>query len=93
MRRLDDISNCLYRVAKKSGNIEEEDKGPALKGKLSAQKIRVTSRKGPPDNTLVLLPGGLARPLAVFGSNTPPRPGRKPGAPQPHPQISQGSES
>ena len=46
MRRLDDISNCLYRVAKKSGNIEEEDKGPALKGKLSAQKIRVTSRKG-----------------------------------------------
>ena len=58
-------------MAKKSGNVEEEDKGPALKGKLSAQKIRVTSRKGPPDNKLVPLPGGLARPLAVFGSNTP----------------------
>lgn len=53
-------------MAKKSGNIEEEDKGPALKGKLSAQKIRLTSRKWPPDNKLVPLPGGLARPPAVW---------------------------
>lgn len=50
-----------YSGGQKSGNIEEEDKAPALKGKLSPQKIRVTSRKGLPDNKLVLLPGGLAR--------------------------------